>query len=76
MGPLAFAGTTAGSGAPTKKRSPNDNLKPGNELDIGLPPPEYRNKDASDQGDHPHAHLDPVPDRRGIPMRNHLSTSL
>jgi hypothetical protein len=35
-----------------------------------VPPPEYRNTEASDQGDDLEADLHPVPDRGGISMRN------
>ncbi|MEH2567306.1 hypothetical protein [Bradyrhizobium sp. AZCC 2289] len=35
-----------------------------------MPPPEYRNTEASDQGDYLEADLYPVPDRGGISMRN------
>jgi hypothetical protein len=35
-----------------------------------MPPPEYRDNDACDQGDHVQADLYPVPDWGGISMRN------
>jgi hypothetical protein len=35
-----------------------------------MPPPKYRNTEASDQGKHLKAHYDPVPDRRGVSMSN------
>jgi hypothetical protein len=35
-----------------------------------MPPPEYRNNEACDQGDYLEADLDPVPDWGGISMRN------
>jgi hypothetical protein len=35
-----------------------------------MPPPEYRNTEASEQGDDLEADLYPVPDRSGISMRN------
>ena len=35
-----------------------------------MPPPEYRDTEASDQRDHVQADLDPVPDWGGISMRN------
>ena len=39
---------------------------------VWLPPPKYRNTEASDQGDYLEADLYPVPDRRGISMSNHF----
>jgi hypothetical protein len=35
-----------------------------------VPPAKYRNNEAGDQGDHLEAHHDPVPDWRGVSMRN------
>ncbi len=37
---------------------------------VWVPPPEYRNTDASKHGKYPEADLYPVPDRRGISMSN------
>jgi len=33
---------------------------------VWLPPPKYRNKEASNQASYLDAHFNPVPDRRGI----------
>jgi hypothetical protein len=35
-----------------------------------MPPPQYRNKEASDHRDYPGAHFYPVPDRRGVSLSN------
>lgn len=35
-----------------------------------MPPPKYRDKEASDQGKCLKAHHDPVPDRRGVSLGN------
>jgi len=35
-----------------------------------VPPPKYRNKEASNQASYLDAHFNPVPDRRGISINN------
>jgi hypothetical protein len=37
---------------------------------VWLPPPKYRNKEASNQANYLDAHFNPVPDRRGISMNS------
>jgi hypothetical protein len=42
---------------------------------VWLPPPKYRNKEACSQDHYLDAHLNPVPDRRGISMSNQFDQS-
>jgi hypothetical protein len=37
---------------------------------VWLPPPKYRNEEACNNDNYPDAYLYPVPDRRGVSMRN------